>query len=265
MRRASSIRWPMATSRRWSPKWSTGRAPPAFAWCAPGKGTKYLPEYHHVTPDSVWAHYGLSPDQAKAAGMNSQMFNSFIDGTKSAIEMAAIANACDLAPPSDGLLFPACGVDDLAQVLRPKIAGGVLERMGTVEVVSSLERDGRPVFRDLRWGVYVVIEAPTNYAAACFTQYGLQDRSDRALRRAVQAVPPDRHGAVDVDPERGAARRADRAVARLQRRLRRHRQARAARRRNARRRRRLHRLRQAAAGADVARTRRAADRARASM
>jgi predicted homoserine dehydrogenase-like protein len=154
--------------------------------CA-GKGTKYLPEYHHVTPDSVWAHYGLSPDQAKAAGMNSQMFNSFIDGTKSAIEMAAIANACDLAPPSDGLLFPACGVDDLAQVLRPKIAGGVLERMGTVEVVSSLERDGRPVFRDLRWGVYVVIEAPTNYAAACFTQYGL--KTDQSGRFAAQFKP----------------------------------------------------------------------------
>ena len=35
-------------------------------------------------------------------------------------------------------------------------AGGGLEHDGMVEVVSSLERDGRPVFRDLRWGVYVV-------------------------------------------------------------------------------------------------------------
>lgn len=42
-----------------------------------------------------------------------------------------------------------------------------------VEVVSSLERDGRPVFRDLRWGVYVVLKAPNPYAAACFRQYGL--------------------------------------------------------------------------------------------
>jgi predicted homoserine dehydrogenase-like protein len=42
-----------------------------------------------------------------------------------------------------------------------------------VEVVSSLERDGRPVFRDLRWGVYVVLKAPNDYAAACFRQYGL--------------------------------------------------------------------------------------------
>ena len=43
-----------------------------------------------------------------------------------------------------------------------------------VEVVSSLERDGRPVFRDLRWGVYVVLKAPNEYAKACFKEYGLR-------------------------------------------------------------------------------------------
>jgi len=144
-----------------------------FTVAAAGKGTKYLPSYHTVTPDDVWTHYGLTPEQAKAAGMNPQMFNSFLDGTKSAIEMAAIANACDLDVPEDGLRFPPCGVDDLAHVLRPRAVGGQLERDGMVEVVSSLERDGRPVFRDLRWGVYVVLKAPNDYAAACFKQYGL--------------------------------------------------------------------------------------------
>jgi predicted homoserine dehydrogenase-like protein len=144
---------------------------------AAGKGTKYLPAYHRVTPDEVWTHYGLTPEAAKAAGMNSQMFNSFLDGTKSAIEMAAIANGCDLGVPEDGLAFPPCGVDDLAHVLRPRDVGGHMAGRGMVEVVSSLERDGRPVFRDLRWGVYVVIEAPNDYAAACFRQYGLQTDS----------------------------------------------------------------------------------------
>ena len=105
--------------------------------------------------------------------MNSQMFNSFLDGTKSALEMAAIANATDLRPPPDGLGFPPCGMDDLAHVLRPHNEGGVLHHSGQVEVVSSQERDGRPVARDLRWGVYVVIEAPNDYAAACFRQYGM--------------------------------------------------------------------------------------------
>jgi len=144
-----------------------------FVVAAAGKGTKYLPDYHAVTPDGVWEHYGLTAQEARQAGMNSQMFNSFLDGTKSAIEMAAVANACDLAVPHDGLLFPPCGADTLATVLRPKAVGGVLERDGMVEVVSSLDRDGREVPRDLRWGVYVVLKAANDYAAACFKQYGL--------------------------------------------------------------------------------------------
>jgi predicted homoserine dehydrogenase-like protein len=144
-----------------------------FIVAAAGKGTKYLPAYHAVTPDGVWQHYGLTAAEARQAGMNSQMFNSFLDGTKSAIEMAAVANACDLAVPRDGLLFPPCGSDALATVLRPKDLGGVLERDGMVEVVSSLARDGSPVPRDLRWGVYVVLKAANDYAAACFKQYGL--------------------------------------------------------------------------------------------
>jgi len=151
-----------------------------FEVVAAGKGTKYLPAYHSSTPDSVWDHYGLTAEQAATAGMNSQMFNSFLDGTKSALEMAAIANATKLSPPSNGLLFPPAGMDDLAHVLRPRSEGGQLETKGQVEVVSSLERDGRPVFKDLRWGVYVVIEAPNDYAAACFRQYGMNtDESGR--------------------------------------------------------------------------------------
>ena len=154
--------------------------------CA-GKGTKYLPAYHDVTPDSVWQHYGLTASEAQSAGMNPQMFNSFLDGTKSAIEMAAIANACGLDVPQTGLLFPPCGVDDLPHTLRPRDKGGVLEKSGVVEVVSSLERDGRPVFRDLRWGVYAVLEAPNDYAADCFRQYGL--KTDASGRYAAMYKP----------------------------------------------------------------------------
>lgn len=145
--------------------------------CA-GKGTKYLPVYHGSTPQTVWDHYGLTPQQAAAAGMNATMFNSFIDGTKSAIEMAAVANACDLTPPDDGLQFPPCGVDDLARVLRPVEDGGVLAGKGTVEVVSSLRRDGQQVERDLRWGVFVTFEAPSDYVRDCFGQYGISTDED---------------------------------------------------------------------------------------
>lgn len=144
--------------------------------CA-GKGTKYLPQYHESTPDTVWNHYGFTAEQLALGDFNPNMFNSFLDGTKSAIEMAAVANATGLMPPDNGLAFPACGVDDLPSVLRPRADGGILDRKGMVEVVSSLERDGKPVFRDLRWGVYAVFEASTSYVKRCFAEYGLMTDS----------------------------------------------------------------------------------------
>ncbi len=140
---------------------------------AAGKGTKYLPGFHDSTPETVWDHYGLTPEQAAAGGMNPRMFNSFLDGTKSGIEMAAVANATGLTPAEDGLAFPPCGVHDLPRTLRPKADGGLLEHLGQVEVISSEERDGRRVVGDLRWGVYVTFRAPSEYAARCFGEYGL--------------------------------------------------------------------------------------------
>lgn len=144
-----------------------------FEVVAAGKGTKYLPMYHASTPDTVWGHYGFSAETVAGGDFNAQMFNSFLDGTKSAIEMAAVANATGLTPSPRGLEFPPCGVDDLARVLRPKADGGHLHHRGQVEVISSVERDGRPVFRDLRWGVYVTFAADTDYVRRCFKEYGL--------------------------------------------------------------------------------------------
>ncbi len=143
-----------------------------FPVIAAGKGTKYLPEYHASTPDTVWGFYGLTPEQARVGGMNPQMFNSFLDGTKSGIEMAAVANASGLTPASQGLDFPPCGTHELAEMLRPGNKG-VLRHTGQVEVISSLHRDGSVVANDLRWGVYVVFEAPNDYAKRCFQEYGV--------------------------------------------------------------------------------------------
>jgi predicted homoserine dehydrogenase-like protein len=144
-----------------------------FDVVAAGKGTKYLPAYHESTPATVWGHYGFTPEQVERGDFNAQMFNSFLDGTKSAIEMAAVANATGLAPAPDGLAFPPCGVERLPSVLKPAAEGGVLHHRGQVEVVSSLERDGRPVARDLRWGVYVTFAADSEYVKRCFSEYGL--------------------------------------------------------------------------------------------
>ncbi|OJJ54873.1 hypothetical protein ASPSYDRAFT_72171 [Aspergillus sydowii CBS 593.65] len=141
--------------------------------CA-GKGTKHLPQYHYSTPATVWDNYGFTKEQLDSGDFNPQMFNSFLDGTKSALEMAAVANGCGLSPPSGGLMFPPCGVWDLPNSLKPKSDGGLLEKSGTVEVVSCMETDGRWVFNDLRWGVYVIIKAPGEYQKECFKQYGLK-------------------------------------------------------------------------------------------
>jgi len=144
-----------------------------FAVVAAGKGTKYLPAYHASTPQTVWGHYGFTDEMVAKGDFNAQMFNSFLDGTKSGIEMTAVANATGLTPAPEGLAFPPCGVDDLPRVLRPRSAGGTLHHAGQVEVISSLERDGSAVFRDLRWGVYVTFAAGHEYVRRCFQEYGI--------------------------------------------------------------------------------------------
>jgi len=143
-----------------------------FEVTAAGKATKYLPEYHYSTPETIFEHYGFTKEQVEKGDFNAKMFNSFLDGTKSAIEMAAIANATGLTPQPEGLKFLAVGADDLPKVLKPESGGGILAHNGTVEVVSSLNRDGSAVERDLRWGVYVTFKAATEYAKRCFKEYG---------------------------------------------------------------------------------------------
>jgi predicted homoserine dehydrogenase-like protein len=145
-----------------------------FPVVSAGKGTKYLPSYHASTPESVWEHYGLDSEHAARQGLNPRMFNSFLDGTKSAIEMAAVANATGLVPQVGGLRFPPSAADRLARVCVPETMGGSLTHSGTVEVVSSLDRSGAEISSDLRWGVYVVFEAPSDYVAQRFAEYGVQ-------------------------------------------------------------------------------------------
>ncbi len=180
-----------------------------FKVIAAGKGTKYVPEYHASTPDTVWGYYGLTPEQARIGGMNPQMFNSFLDGTKSGIEMAAVANATGLTPAPDGLAFPPCGTHELADVLRPGNAGA-LHHSGQVEVISSVHRDGSQVRNDLRWGVFVAFEAPNDYAAALLPGIWRRHRSVRPDHRAVPPVPLDRSGTERVGPFRRAAQRSHR-------------------------------------------------------
>lgn len=142
-----------------------------FPVVAAGRGHKWLPRFAESTPDTVWPNYGLTPEQAERGGLNPKMFNSFLDGSKPSIESTAVANATGLGVPSNGLLYPPASVADIPFVTRPASEGGVLERKGMVEVVSSLEADGRAIPYDIRMGVWVTVEAETDYIKHCFEEY----------------------------------------------------------------------------------------------
>jgi predicted homoserine dehydrogenase-like protein len=144
--------------------------------CA-GKGTHYQPEYHYSTPDTVWKNFGFSEERIAAGNDNAKMFNSFLDGTKSAVEMCAVANATNLIPQKRGLQFLPVGVNELADKLKPISAGGTLEHSGTVEVIAGENRDGTPVKGELQHGVYTVFKAPSSYVKRCFSEYGLHTDS----------------------------------------------------------------------------------------
>jgi len=162
-----------------------------FTVIAAGKGTRYEPHYHASTPDNVWDILDkyLKIDDRKS--INPKMFNSFVDGTKSGIEMTAVCNATGLKPQSEGLGFPPATRFELADVCKPKAEGGTLEQAGVTEVVSSVYRDGTDVPHHLALGTYVVFEGDSDYARRCFKEYAmLPDRGGRyaALYRPIHMI-----------------------------------------------------------------------------
>ena len=145
-----------------------------FPVVAAGRGHKWLPHFAQSTPETVWGHYGLTPEEAKIGGLNPKMFNSFLDGSKPAIETSAVCNATGLTPAPEGLNYPAGSVDEIPALMRPKSEGGVLHHKGQVEVISSLRRDSTPIAYDIRFGVFVVFEGETEYIQRCFHEYGVK-------------------------------------------------------------------------------------------
>jgi predicted homoserine dehydrogenase-like protein len=145
-----------------------------FPVVAAGRGHKWLPHYAQSTPETVWGYYGLTHEQAKIGGLNPKMFNSFLDGSKPAIETSAVCNATGLTPAPGGLTCPAGSVDQIPNLMRPRAEGGVLHHKGQVEVVSSLQPDGTPIEYDIRFGVWVAFEGESEYIRRCFAEYGVK-------------------------------------------------------------------------------------------
>jgi predicted homoserine dehydrogenase-like protein len=162
-----------------------------FKVVAAGKGTRYEPHCHQSNPDNVWDILDKYLNITDRKSINPKMFNSFVDGTKSGIEMTAVCNATGLVPQSGGLGFPPATRFELAEVCKPISAGGMLEKEGVTEVTSSVYRDGRDVPHHLALGTYVVIEGETDYARRCFKEYAmLPDKSGRyaALYRPIHMI-----------------------------------------------------------------------------
>src|SRR5215510_188228 len=153
-----------------------------FGVVAAGRGHKWLPQFAQSTPETVWGHYGLTPEQARIGALNPKMFNSFLDGSKPSIECTAVCNATGLVAPPDGLSYPPASIDEIPSVCRPRAEGGLLHQKGQVEVISSLERDGTPIGYDIRFGVFVVFEGDTEYIRNCFQEYMV--RTDSSGRYA---------------------------------------------------------------------------------
>ena len=144
-----------------------------FRVVAAGKGTRYHPTYHRSTPDSVWDILDKYMKIKDRNSINPKMFNSFVDGTKSGIEMTAVCNATGLHAQSEGLSFPPATRFEHAEICKPKSAGGVLEKSGVTEVTSSLYRDGSDVPQSLVMGTYVVFETDSAYSEECFREYSM--------------------------------------------------------------------------------------------
>ena len=162
-----------------------------FKVVAAGKGTRYEPHYHRSNPDNVWDILDKYLNITDRKSINPKMFNSFVDGTKSGIEMTAVCNATGLVPQSNGLAFPPATRFELAEVCKPNSAGGALEKEGVTEVTSSVYRDGKDVPHHLALGTYVVIEGETDYARKCFGEYAmLPDKTGRyaALYRPIHMI-----------------------------------------------------------------------------
>jgi predicted homoserine dehydrogenase-like protein len=138
--------------------------------CA-GKGAKYLSHYHEMNPDNVWDNWEFSKELTDSGQLNPYMHTSFRDGTKAAIEMAAVANAAALVPSDEGLTFTPGDVEQIATICRPSSVGGVLAHEGSVDVMSSVTREGDWIPHNTQEGVFVVVKATNEYVSGCFNEY----------------------------------------------------------------------------------------------
>jgi len=142
-----------------------------------GKYIEYTPEKRHANPDTVWKFKpSYTKEQIESGAVNAKMYSSFVDGTKTLTEACCASNACLLKPPRGGMRFPVLEYEDMANMLKPKSEGGLLDHTETVEIPSTYHPDGTPVKRHLQWGVFISVKARSDYAASILIDFKNEKR-----------------------------------------------------------------------------------------
>ena len=187
-----------------------------FEVTAAGRGHKWLPHYAQSTPETVWKYWGLNEEQAKRGGLNPKMFNSFLDGSKPAIESTAV---CQRHRPDAGAgraRLPALRGRRTCRSSCGRVSeGGHLHHKGQVEVRSLAgARRPRHPLRDPQGRVGRVRgRRPSTRRTASRSTCCCTDPSGRYSVH-VQALAPDRPGSRHLGrldrPAQGADRLPDR-------------------------------------------------------
>ncbi|MEM2864766.1 MAG: SAF domain-containing protein [Candidatus Bathyarchaeia archaeon] len=112
-----------------------------FKVIAAGKG-KNNPLNRYATPETL-------KSEAEARGLNPAILVSFVDGTKTMVEMTVLSNATGLTPDVRGMHGPTARVEELGKIFKGKEAGGILDDEGVVDYVIGIAP-----------GVFTVVDIP---------------------------------------------------------------------------------------------------------
>lgn len=107
---------------------------------AAGQGTELTFKPHATQEDSL-QRYDLPESFIENSKPDARMYNTFLDGTKVAVELCAAANALGYSTDTDGIHMPETDKDGLLETLRPAEDGGILDRTGVIDSVTPTDEN----------------------------------------------------------------------------------------------------------------------------
>lgn len=136
---------------------------------AAGQGTE-LTFAPHATQEDALQRYDLPESFIENSKPDARMYNTFLDGTKVAVELCTAANALGFPTDTDGIHMPETDREGLLETLRPVEDGGVLDRTGVIDSVTPTGENP---------SAFVVTEATNEATQAYLSQrYNIQTTDD---------------------------------------------------------------------------------------